>query len=423
MAVAELDLLDEADVLDYGELAWAGRRGLDDNGADGPAGGIRCGRPLIYPVPVECLPAMIRARADATGCTYAGALFAFDLELPPGGRCRAARFEVSLADPRALAVRLNDDGDDLGITFDGEPVTPTAAVTAVAAGRRRPGWLARLAGRAGLDRPHTVGNQSPRFAWLYADPRGDLPRGYGMHALVEIPAGAVELHGAIDVQVELAGRGQVASLRRSVTFSEPLTRVAPAMDGAVVRLCMASDVAGYSRRSNAETERLQSDLVDVLSRARQAAGIADAEVRPQAQGDGQFTVLPAGIDESVVIPRLVEVVGRELRRRNDAVGEGRRMRVRLALHRGLINEGRNGWVGAAPIAVHRILDCDPLRQALAGHPGADFVLGLPDALYRDVIVPGEEPPRADDFTAMRVELPKKGFVEHCWLYVGRELAR
>ena len=422
MVVAELELLDEADVLDYGELAPTGRRGLDDD-ADGPIGGIRCGRPLVYPVPPGCLPPMIRARAEATGCAYAGLLFAFDLELLPGRRCRAARFEVSLADPRALAVRLNEDGDDLGITFEGEPVNPAAAVTVVAATRRRPGWLARLAGRAGLDRPHVVGVQSSRFAWLYTDPRGDLPRSYGMHALVELPAGAVELRGGIDVQVELGGRGQVAALRRSVTFSEPLTRVAPPMDGAVVRLCMASDVAEYSRRSNAETERLQSDLVDVLSWARLSAGIADGEVRPQAHGDGQFTVLPAGIDESVVIPRLVAAVGRELRRLNDAVGEARRMRVRLALHRGLIKEGRNGWIGAAPIAVHRILNCDPLRDALSGNPGADFVLGLPDALYRDVIVPGEEPPRADDFTAMPVELPKKGFVEHCWLHVGREFAR
>jgi hypothetical protein len=423
MTVAELDFLDEADVLDYGELAVAGERGLGETGEDRPVGAVRCGRPLIYPVPVACLPAMIQRRAEATGCTYVGALFAFDLELLSGGRCRAARFEVSLADSRALAVRLNEDGDDLGITFEGDPITSTAAVTVDAAGRRRPGWLARLVGRTHLDRPLTVGAQSPRFAWLYADPRGDLPRSYGMHALVEIPAGASELQGAIDVQVELGGRGHVAALRRSTTFAEPLTPAAPPVGGAAVRLCMASDVAGYSRRSNAETKRIQSDLVDVLSRARQAAGIADAKVRPQAQGDGQFTVLPVGVDESVVIPRLVAAVGRELRRRNAGMGEDGRMRVRLALHRGLIKEGRNGWIGAAPIAVHRIVDCDPLREALTGHPGADFVLGLPDALYRDVIVPAEEPPGPDDFTAMPVELPKKGFVEHCWLHIGREYAR
>jgi hypothetical protein len=99
------------------------------------------------------------------------------------------------------------------------------------------------------------------------------------------------------------------------------------------------------------------------------------------------------------------------------------MRVRLALHRGLIKEGPNGWIGAAPIAVHRILDSDPLRAALAGNPEADFVLGVPDSLYRDVIVPGELPPRADEFTAMPVEVPQKGFVEHCWLHVGAERGR
>lgn len=403
MTVAELDLLEDADVLGHGELAGGGDRG-DEGAGETVVGGVRCGRPLVYRVPVERLPGVLRLRGESSGCAYVGVLFAFDLELPATARCRAVRFEVSLGDGRA--VRIDEDGDGLGVTFDGEAASDTAAVTVAAVGRKRARWLR---GRTGLARPQTLGMQSPRFAWLWGDAKGGLPRSYGMHALVEVPSGAEELRGQIDVQVELGTRGNVASLRRSLTFAEALI---PAGKGAAVRLCVASDVAGYSRRSNAETERIQADLVDVLARARKAAGIAESAVRPQAQGDGQFTVLPVGIDESVVIPRLVAAVSQELRRRDG------RMRVRLALHRGLVKEGPNGWIGAAPIAVHRILDCDPLRAALAGNPGADFVLGVPDSLYRDVIVPGAEPPRADEFTAMPVEVPSKGFVEHCWLHIG-----
>jgi hypothetical protein len=94
--------------------------------------------------------------------------------------------------------------------------------------------------------------------------------------------------GGLSVQVETVGPGgrQRAALSETVLFAEPLTEVAAPV-GPAVRLCMAADVVSYSRRSNAETERLQRDLVAVLGRARRAAGIADSAVRPQPQGDGQ----------------------------------------------------------------------------------------------------------------------------------------
>jgi hypothetical protein len=94
------------------------------------------------------------------------------------------------------------------------------------------------------------------------------------------------------------------------------------------------------------------------------------------------------------------------------------MRLRVALHRGLVKEADNGWVGSSAIAVHRILDSGPLRAAVKENPAACYVLGLPDVLYRDVIEHAVEPPRAGDFRAMVVDLPEKDFVERGWLYVG-----
>ena len=48
-------------------------------------------------------------------------------------------------------------------------------------------------------------------------------------------------------------------------------------------------------------------------------------------------------------------------------------------------------MGSAAIAVHRILDCPPLRTAVTDHPAACYVLALPDVLFRDVIVHAVEP--------------------------------
>lgn len=422
-----IDELSAGELLGYRPLIPAGVRGLDALTAT-PIAGVRCGHPLLYPIPPADLPAPWAARAGTTGCQYAGLVLAFDLDpLPAGQRYTAARFDVTLTGAPARAIRL-DDGDSLGVTYEGDAATSMAART-VAAARARPGWLRRLTGRADAPRAWTCGVQSGSFGWVYEDPAGILlpPRSYGMHALLEIPAGATLVTGTIAVQAELTGpRGrQLGTVREALPFAEPLTpgtaRAEPVT--AAVRLCMAADVAGYSRRRSDETERIQAALVGLLARARRAAGVGDAEVRPQPQGDGQFTVMPVGLDESVAIPRLLAELGTALSDANAAVPADERIRLRVALHRGLIKEGSNGWIGTAPIAVHRILDSAPLRAALDEHDRAGYVLGVPDVLYRDVLVHTAGPPRSEDFDAMTVDLPAKGFLEQCWLYIGPEEER
>ncbi|NBE84917.1 hypothetical protein [Micromonospora rubida] len=434
-----VDELREADLLAHGELVPTGDRTPDGGPATAPIP-VRCGRPLLYPVPVRDLPVYLRRRAEATGGSYVGALFAFDLDaLPRGQRYTAACFEVTLADVRALAARLDGDGGALGLTYpagdaggalgptyptypagEAEPASATAAHV-VAATRTRPGWLRRLASRAATPRAHVFGIHRHEFGWTYEDPRGELlvPRAHGMHALLELPAGTTRVAGTLDVRVRVAGGRErySAGLRESVRFDETLSPGCP-VDGAAVRLCMAADVSGYSRRSTAAAEQVQRDLVALLSLARRAAGVSDSDVTPQPQGDGQFTVLPVGIDEAVVISRLVRGLERHLRELNAGREPADRLRLRVALHRGLVKAAANGWVGVAAVAVHRILDSPPLREALAARPAVDFVLGLPDVLFQDVIAHATRPPLPADFAPVTVDLPAKDFVEHGWLYVG-----
>lgn len=79
-----VDELREADLLAHGELVPTGDRAPDGESATVPIP-VRCGRPLLYPVPVRDLPAYLRRRAEATGGSYVGALFAFDLDALPRG--------------------------------------------------------------------------------------------------------------------------------------------------------------------------------------------------------------------------------------------------------------------------------------------------------------------------------------------------
>jgi hypothetical protein len=411
--VSDEEFLRDDEILAYGELTGSSARGVPPL-PDAPRSGVRCGHPLFYEVPADDLPPLLRRRAGSAGTRYVGALFAFDLDQPPPGRhYSGARFRVALSGPGRRAVQLTEDADALGLVRDGEAIEPASAIGA-ARGRTR--WLRRLFGRPGTPRAWTSGLQTPSFGWAYEEPRA---RTYAVHAVLEIPAEASEVAGTMSAQVETSGPGgrQVTVLEEAIPFSESLTP-AEVTAGPAVRLCVAADVVSYSRRTNLETEILQRDLVEVLGRARRAAGIADRTVRPQPQGDGQFTVLPVGIDESKVIPDLLHELGARLVERDSGMPDERRMRLRVALHRGLIKEGDNGWVGTSAIAVHRILDSSPLRTAIQENPAACYVLGVPDVLYRDVIEHAVEPPRAGDFRSMTVDLPAKNFVERGWVYVG-----
>jgi hypothetical protein len=375
---------------------------------------MSCGRPFLYPLAPADLPPKLSEREQAQGARYFGAVFAFDLDDPPAGyRYAAVRFTADLGDSGATAVLVHSGGDQLGL-ITGEAMSPIAGRAAEAV---RPALLHRLGLRSDRPAAWTTGTLNSRFGWRYRDRRATpiLPRTYGVHAVLEIPAGIAALTGTLEAEAELAG-----VVRRSMTaaaptpFTLPLPGPVPARTAAV-RLCVAADVVAYSGRTPAAAERVQHDLVEVLAEARAAAGIAAGAVDPQPQGDGQFTVLPVGLDEADVIPRLLRGLSRALSARN-AAEPADRIRLRVALHRGLVKEADNGWVGRAAVAVHRILDSPPLRSMLTENPQADWVLGVPDALFADVLSTGDDPP-PKAFRPATVDLPAKGFLEQVWLYV------
>jgi hypothetical protein len=412
-----------ADVLAVVDLYGPGERGPGERIR---YTGVQCGRPLLYPIPVDDLPPVLRARADAYGRRYFGAIFAFDLEeLPPRRQYVAVSFDVALADPQCLAVHLHEDADALGFVYGAEGLMPASAVAVHAAratGERRRGWLSRLLSSDTRPRARAVGTMANEFGWRYADRRGlPLARTYAMHALVEVPPGRSELRGALAARVDLnPSRGGdppvLASVGDVVSFAEPLDAGAGESRRSGVRLCVAADIEGYGRRDNQEANALQGALVDVLAGARRHAGIPEHAVDVQPQGDAELALLPAGIDESVVIPALVDHIGDALDEYNRRSGRAR-MRLRVALHRGFVSPGPSGWAGNASVAVFRILNCPPLREALARHADVDFVLGVPDVLYQDVIAHGYGDLDPSRFADLTVDVPDKHYRERVWLLV------
>jgi hypothetical protein len=184
-----------------------------------------------------------------------------------------------------------------------------------------------------------------------------------------------------------------------------------------VRLCLAVDIERYSRFRTPEAVRAQERLLQVVTRMCRHAGIRDDQAEAQPAGDGQFVVFQPGLDDSTVIPALVYGLELALAEVNNDLNERARLRLRVALHRGHLHLGTNGYAGVASIAVHRILDSQPARRTLGEHPEADFALIVPDSLYGDVIAHGYGLLWPSRFAPVDVEMPAKDFSERAWVYV------
>lgn len=266
-----------------------------------------------------------------------------------------------------------------------------------------------------------------------------LPSGpHEFHAIVPVGIEPREVELAVQVDVSVAGprllpsRGHFVHARMSAPWTVRLVlpadpgaaglpegQASPRRSGTRVRLCIAADIERYSRFRGIEALQAQDRFLKVMRSARAHAGIDESAVAADGEGDSQFAVLPAEIDESEVVPALVEGFGNALREVNVGRDEHSRLRLRLALDRGLLVRGSNGWVGTSTIAVHRLLDSPPLRDALKVDPVTDYALMASRTLYEDVISHGYGGLTPDEFTGVEIDLPQKGFSSRAWLFTPR----
>lgn len=156
--------------------------------------------------------------------------------------------------------------------------------------------------------------------------------------------------------------------------------------------------------------------------ATAAVGLDRVDWLIQQGGDGELAILPPGTIERTVAARLAPVADRLLREHNQGLAPEARVRLRLAVHQGLVHlDGANGFPGDAVVHVCRLVDSPQLKQKLRAFPGASAALIVSDSLYREVIEHYRDP-RPDQFAEVRAEIPEKGFTATAWIYVPGENA-
>lgn len=148
----------------------------------------------------------------------------------------------------------------------------------------------------------------------------------------------------------------------------------------------ACDIASFGHRSRTDLDRhkIRTALYDGLRRSFDGTGIRYAACYREDRGDGALVVIPPSVDTATLLTSLVHRLRAEVRQHNDVSVDTAQMRLRLAVHTGIVRSDAEGLVGTAVNHVFRILEAPQLKQILRG-TGAELALIASERVYDDVI--------------------------------------
>ncbi|HEV2778438.1 MAG TPA: hypothetical protein VGX25_03465 [Actinophytocola sp.] len=191
--------------------------------------------------------------------------------------------------------------------------------------------------------------------------------------------------------------------------SAPPPEHAPVPEGFTPRIGFVVDMVGFGRRGAHDRDDLQHRLDHLVGLVVADLGFRQRDMESAVAGDSKVVFLPVGADSSRIVPVLVSALSERLARDNTRYRD--RMRLRMAIGTGLLGNGPLGFTGDLIVDLHRLVDSDVLRAAIAEDEAVDLAILLTHTLHDEVLRPGFLD--KTDFT--RVEITMKEYTGTAWL--------
>lgn len=154
---------------------------------------------------------------------------------------------------------------------------------------------------------------------------------------------------------------------------------------AVHRSILTMDIEGYSNRANPAQASLRAALYDLAAGCAADAGLDWSEFGIEDAGDSILLFIPATVPPVKLAGPFIRALDDRLAERSRQTSPEYSMRLRVALHHGLVDRDAHGWSGEAINLTARLLDAQPLRDVLKVASRARLAFIVSDDLYRDVI--------------------------------------
>ena len=184
------------------------------------------------------------------------------------------------------------------------------------------------------------------------------------------------------------------------------------------RLLSAVDATAYGRADDLQQKLMQTALPAVLEEAAARAKLHRVEWQRQSTGDGELALLPVTEEEPRVVDDYVYHLHGSLRAYNRDLRPEARLRLRLALHHGVVVPASPGFAGQGVVVVSRLLDSRPVRAALEVSD-ADLAVIVSDEVFSATVAQRYTTVPEEAFRRVFVEL--KEYAGSAWLHVpGRD---
>jgi hypothetical protein len=191
-------------------------------------------------------------------------------------------------------------------------------------------------------------------------------------------------------------------------------------DEPVSRRIVVADIERWSSRDSHMQKNLRQRLREVLNRAFTESGLpwqewADAAASAADRGDGLLIMIPPDVSIVRLLDPFADRLAVALRHDRDLHSERARMRLRLAIHDGEVLAEGSGWAGHDVIEACRLVDAEPLRQALRDEPEADVAVIVSERVHRAAVRDGYGSIRPETFT--KVDVVVKTFQSCAWIHI------
>lgn len=180
-------------------------------------------------------------------------------------------------------------------------------------------------------------------------------------------------------------------------------------------LLLAIDAQGFGGAALALQRQFLEAMLRLVHEAAAAAGLRPDGWRTQDGGDSLLVVLPPETPASALVDTFMRHLDAGLRAFNRDRVRQASLRLRAAVHQGVVSTDAHGFVGRAVDTTVRIASSAALHTALAEAPDACLAVGVSEAIFGDVVRGMATGIRLEKFRQVPVE--QKQYRGKAWIWV------
>lgn len=178
---------------------------------------------------------------------------------------------------------------------------------------------------------------------------------------------------------------------------------------------IAMDVEKSGMRDDPLLLRMRADLRMIIRELLVRQHLDPDAVTVEDLGDGYRLLFPSAVTPMAALDPFIPNLATELRLHRTASSATNRLRLRVAVHTGLLHsEPAGAWTGTPLRDLARLLDADAVRQALRDTPETDLVLVVSQLVYDTVVRHGYTLDPAG-FRPVRVQVKETD--ETAWVHI------